>query len=467
MKTFFKSAALVLAAAIALPMYAARGTADFTRFVALGDSYGAGFESGSLNERHQPFGWPTIIAKQVGLKICAPNASAADNCFAIPLVSYPGIPAESVLTPAGPVPGSGRGAPLMSGFGRPYNNLSVPGFTLGAAQALIGTEANSGLAPLILRGLGTEVDQALTLHPTFIAVWLGGNDFLGAVSVGNPAALTSTTAFAAQYKALLDKLVAGAPSAGMVVGTLPENFAAAPLTNTLPPVVFDQNFQPVKFAPLGGATVPLFYLPSGATTPAPVPAGSVVVLAALPKIQTGFGIPPTLAAFPPFNAMPNVGKPLTDADVISPAELTTFTTTLASYNATILAEAAAHNIPVADIKGLFDRFAAATPLKPMQVGPLQLNSSFIRGGLFSLDGTHLTDIGYTLFANEFIKAINAGYGTHIPLANLSQFLQNNDPALQKANGLSFGEDMAAQMIWVFSSAQVPTAPAPRRRTGKH
>ena len=47
----------------------------------------------------------------------------------------------------------------------------------------------------------------------------------------------------------------------MVVGTLPESFAAAPLTNTLPIVVFDSNFQPVK---VGGNTFPLIYLPTGA-----------------------------------------------------------------------------------------------------------------------------------------------------------------------------------------------------------
>lgn len=459
MKNVIKTAACILAAAVAMPVFAARGTADFRTFVVIGDSYGAGYSSGSLNERHQPFGWGTIVAKQVGLQICAPNAAATDNCFAIPLVGYPGIPADSVLTASGPVPLSGSGAPLMSGFGRPYNNLSVPGYTLQAAQVLKGTESNAGLGALILRGLGSEVDQALSLHPTFIAVWLGGNDFLGAVGAGTPGLLTDPATFATEYKALLDKLVAGAPNAGMVVGTLPESFAAAPLTNTLPTVVFDSNFQPVK---VGGNTFPLIYLPTGATTPVPVPTGSVVVLAALPKIQTGLGIPPQLAAFPPFNALPNAGKPLADTDVITPSELTAFATTIQAYNNTITTEAASHNIPVADIRGLFNRFGAATPASPMFLGPIAVNNTFIRGGLFSYDGTHLTDIGYALFADEFIKAINSAYGTHIPLANVSQFLANNDPALTSERG--FGFDFAAQMLWVFSSASTPPAPAPRRRS---
>src|SRR6266576_3615315 len=109
---------------------AARGSADFTRFVALGDSYGAGFYAGSLNQNHQPFGWPAIIARQVGLQICTPSSLATDNCFAIPFISNPGLPGgELVFNGSTLVTIPGSGAPLMAGFGRPYNNLSVPGYT--------------------------------------------------------------------------------------------------------------------------------------------------------------------------------------------------------------------------------------------------------------------------------------------------------------------------------------------------
>ena len=85
------AAALLLAAVVAVPVFAARGSADFSNFVALGDSYGAGFESNSLNERHQVWSWPAIIARQAGLTLCPASATAADNCFAQPLVSYPGL----------------------------------------------------------------------------------------------------------------------------------------------------------------------------------------------------------------------------------------------------------------------------------------------------------------------------------------------------------------------------------------
>src|SRR5690242_6708112 len=91
------AAAVLLLGLVALPMFAQRGSADFGTFVALGDSYGAGFESGGLTETHQVWSWPADIAKQAGLDICPANASATQNCFAVPRISYPGIPAELVL----------------------------------------------------------------------------------------------------------------------------------------------------------------------------------------------------------------------------------------------------------------------------------------------------------------------------------------------------------------------------------
>ena len=50
---------------------------------------------------------------------------------------------------------------------------------------------------------------------------------------------------------------------------------------------------------------------------------------------------------------------------------------------------------------------------------------YITGGFFSLDGVHLTDLGYILFANEYIKAINAAYDEDIPLASITQVFANN------------------------------------------
>src|SRR5687767_15881530 len=97
MKRIKFAAAVLIAVLVAVPVFAARGSANFTRFVALGDSYGAGVESTSLNERHQPWSWPAVIARQVGLNLCPPTAAISDPCFAQPLVSFPGLGPELQL----------------------------------------------------------------------------------------------------------------------------------------------------------------------------------------------------------------------------------------------------------------------------------------------------------------------------------------------------------------------------------
>jgi len=460
------AAVALLAIAVAVPTFAARGKADFTTFVAIGDSYGAGYESGSLNEHHQYFSWPAVIARQVGLRFCQPADTATSDCWAIPLVTYPGLPAgELILTPTGAgltqVPGSG--GPAMFGFGRAYNNLSVPGYTVGAALALTGAEPTAGLGQVILRGRGNEVDQAISLHPTFIAVWLGGNDFLGAVSQGRPSLLTTTTAFTAAYNSMLDKLIAAAPDAGIVVGTLPQNFAAAPLTARIPGVIIN----PATNTPLliNNAPVPLIFDPGDGNIQ-PLPLGSIVLLSALTRLQSGVGIPPNFKAVPPFSALPLVGTPLTDAETITPAEQATFNTQIAAYNAAITASAASHNVAVADIKGLFDRFATSGA-NPIKIGPFAFTNTFGTGGLFSLDGVHLSDTGYILFANEYIKAINTAYGTHIPLGSITWTYQNNDPATADVLGFSFDPGVGAQMTNIFTSATIAVPAQPQKRRAIH
>jgi lysophospholipase L1-like esterase len=458
------AAAALLATVIAVPSFAARGKADFTTFVAIGDSYGAGYEAGSLHERHQIFSWPAIVARQAGLKLCQPTATAADPCFAQPLITYPGLPAgELVLNATGTgitqIPGTG--GPAMFGFGRAYNNLSVPGYTVGAALTLTGAEPTSGLGQVILRGRGNEVDQALSLHPTFIAVWIGGNDFLGAVSQGRPSLLTPVPNFTAAYNMLLDKLIAGAPEAGIVIGTLPANFASAPLTARLPGILLNPaTNQPVI---IGGAPVPLIFDPGDGNVQA-LPAGSIVLLTALTRLQQGAGIPPNFKTIPPFSALPLVGTPLTDTETITPAEQAQFATAIAAYNNVITTAATAKNVAVADIKGLFDRWAISGT-NPVRIGPFAFTNTFATGGLFSLDGVHPSDLGYILFANEYIKAINNEYDQEIPLAGISQLFQNNGAFFPESGptgqSISIPADVAAQMTGVFTSAKVPAPPKRR------
>jgi lysophospholipase L1-like esterase len=434
---------------IAVPSFAATGSAKFTTVVAIGDSYGAGFESNSLNEHHSVFSWPSIVARQVGIPLCTIGSSAADNCFAQPIVSFPGIGPELQLMdistfPPVIAPAAGQGVPLNTTFGRPFNNVSIPGANVADTFTVTGAVAKptrgvEQLAQFILRGPVTEIDSVLALKPTFILVWIGGNDFLGSATNGTTAGLTPLATFTTAYNTMLDKLVAS--GAGVVVGTLPTNPGAVPFFNTVPTVLINPATRTPVIGPTG-QPITLVGQIDASPFVGQLQAGSFITLAGSSLVAQGFGIPPQLKPLiDPTNKLPLFGTPLPDAVILTPAETATLTQRIADYNTAIVASAAAHNVPVADIKGLFDRFATG-----LNVGPFHLTSDFITGGIFSLDGIHLSDIGYTLFANEYIKAINTGYGTHVPLASVTQFMQNNDPATKMVSGAA----AFPGMMWVIS-----------------
>jgi hypothetical protein len=453
MKRYLQSAAAVLlAAVVAVPVFAARGSADFTRFVALGDSYGAGFESSSLNERHQPWSWPAVIARQTGHRLCTPSDTAASDCWAVPLVSFPGIAKELLLqsiAPPSPViaaPAGPLGSPLMTTFARPYNNLSVPGATVGALLAITGAEPPAANEPtvvtfsrFILRGQGSQVQQAVALHPTFIALWIGGNDYLNVMFSGDPSTLTSVSDFKTRYELVLDSLIAGAPTAGMVVGNLPVGIP--PYLRLIPPVVVNPSTgQPLLVDPVTGlpsATgVPLFYLAKtgqkdaqGNDVVAPIASTTLVPFGTREKLAQGYGLPALFKNFPPFSLLPHTGEPLESTDVLTAEEMAAVIARVGEYNAVVNAAAAARDIPVADVAGLFNRVFSATG---EHLGPITVTAAPVTGGFFSYDFFHLTDLGYLLMGNEFIKAINEGYDTQIPLASITQLFTNN--------GAFFGED---------------------------
>jgi hypothetical protein len=440
MKRYLQSAAaFLLAAVVAVPVFAARGTADFSNLVILGDSYGAGFESGSLNANHQQWSWGAVLAKQVGYRLCAPTDSATADCFAVPLVSFPGISNELTLQSIAPspviAPAPGTGQPLMFSFARRYNNLSVPGATVGSLLVVNGGEFPRlgeptvvSFARFILRNQGTQVEQAIAQHPTFIAMWIGGNDYLNVMFSGDPSTITPAAAFKAQYETVLDALIAGAPTAGMVVGNLPSG--VPPYLRLIPPFLVDPSTgQPVL---IGGQRV-FYHVQTGtdaAGNPitAPISETTLIPLQTREKLARGFGLPPIFANIPPFNQLDHVGEPLQSTDVITAEELAVVVGRVAEYNAIINAAASQRNIPVADVAGLFNRVLAPGGLR---LGPITVTGAPVTGGFFSLDFFHLTDMGYLLFANEYIKAINSGYGTQIPLASITQLFANN--------GAFFGE----------------------------
>jgi lysophospholipase L1-like esterase len=381
----------VLAAAVsfALPT-CLRAQAALSVYVSLGDSLAAGFSNGALVESHQRVSVPALIARQARLE-----------GFEQPLVGEPGIPAELALASLVPVPtiapkSADQGAPLNPSLGRPYNNLAVPGATV--QDALV--TQSGGYHDLVLRRQGSQVAQAAALAPTFVTLWIGNNDVLGAVVRGTAVdgvTLTPVAAFKSAYEQLAASLKA--TGAFVIAANLPD-VTAIPFATTLRAVVVDPlTGQPVL---ADGQPVPLL------GSKGPLPTGSLVTLAASPYLTEGIGIP---------SAQGGTGLPLPDEVVLDPAETAAIRDRVKALNQVIRDVCQASGFSLLDVHALMDEVST----RGREVGGVTLTSDFLTGGVFSYDGVHLTDLGYAVVANEWIALINAG-GGHVPLVDLGPFL---------------------------------------------
>jgi lysophospholipase L1-like esterase len=396
------AAAAALAGLLSLPAAFAQGQSgvSFANYVSVGDSLAAGFTSGSLVDTHQANSVPALLARQ-----------AAAQGFEQPTVTEPGLPPELTLVRLVPTPviqpkATAGGQPSNLNLARPYNNLAVPGAT--AVDALNTVSDDGGFHDLILRGFGTQVAQAVAARPTFITLWIGNNDVLGAAIRGRAVdgvTLTPTAIFRQVYQDIVNAL--RTTGARIVAANLPD-VTSIPFVTTIPPVVVNPaTGQP---ALVNGQPVPLLG-PTG-----PLPTGTYVTLAASSLLAQGIGIPQALGG----QAIQSGGTCqgcLPDEVVLDPAEVASIRDHVAANNRAISEIAAGAAIPVLDVNALLAELAGSG----RDIGGTSVSADFLTGGFFSYDGVHPSELGYAIAANEWIRAINATGGT-LPLVDLSGFM---------------------------------------------
>ncbi len=393
-----RTAVVVLVAAF-LPAARVQAQASFTTYVAFGDSLTAGVSNGSLVESHQSLSYPALLARQAGV-----------STFEQPLISQPGIPAEltlvTLIPPVLAAKATNLGAAMRLDLARPYNNLGVPGariVDLLTRVTDVGGPGGSGpgFHDLILRGKGTALAQGISLKPTTVTLWIGNNDVLAAAVAGRAidgVTLTPLATFQASYQTVVDALK-GSGATTIVAANIPD-VTTIPFVTTIRPIVVS----PTTGAPVlvNGQTVPLLG-PNG-----PLPANSLVTLAASPLLLKGDGIP---------TALGGTGRGLPDEVILDLNEVAVIRERVAQYNQVIATICQAAGIPVLDVNG----FLTDVAVNGRMVGGVSLTSAYLSGGLFGYDGIHPTDLGYALIANEWIRLINAR-GAQLEEVNLGPYL---------------------------------------------
>jgi hypothetical protein len=369
------------------------GTLDVSMFTVIGSSVSAGFSCGGLGGLTQERSFPALMADAMGI----------GDQFEQPLISDPGIPAqlELAMTPTGQLslrPRSSQGTPMNAALARPYNNLAVPGTTTYSVVRDDGTDPGT-LSELILRGNGTQVDQAILLDPSLVFVWVGISDVLGGVIAGYIKEWETVTTLVWGETALLalftylDTRI----DADVVVADLPD-------VTRIPYVT---------------------YLTKGRSSPL---TDSLGVQTVFPVITNWDGIIRQstsedyilLSALDSLATDPTYGQPsspLIDSHVLDEYEVFDLQTRVIMLNGLIDHYATQYGHTMIDVNDRFEGFAPRRAGSVNQSGPtFNLDGRFtLDGGMtYSLDGVHPSSVGYVLLANHFIDSLNELFEAEIP-----------------------------------------------------
>lgn len=370
----------------------------FERYVSIGNSITAGIQSGGLNDSLQAVAYPVLLARAMG------------SVFFVPYLRRPGCPPpiDTIFTQHRLLGLAANFCALRaSQFPPPFiSNLGVPG-----AEVLEAFNySDPGIIPAatdvfrtFLLGGYTQVAAARRARPTFVSVWLGNNDVLGAIldttDAGNPTLVTTPATFTTRFTALLDSLdQIGTIQGGVLIGAV--QAAVAPYAS-----------QGRAYAAAAAAIPTLIVLPNCLAAIA-IPGGTPPLDSARVLIPFHYGAPLVGRAA--------AGIPTTldcsVAQVISPTEALNMISSVAQYNATISAAATARGWAYVDPNPVLAALLA-TPgaIRPFPAFPPDPNRAVAPfGTAISRDGIHPSTSTQRLVAQALQAAINTRYGTSIP-----------------------------------------------------
>ncbi len=358
----------------------------FATTVFLGDSLTAGYQNGSLLDTQQPNGYASLIAQQAGFAIT------------LPLIAPPGAPAVLELTSTGFPPGiqaeSGTTTGRDNGSAQP-TDLAVPGHKLhdllNDAPTATPTSDEDIITDLVLGfplgNTNTQIQEAVSLKPTTVFLWIGNDDALQADESGDPTSMTAVSSFTSDFTQLMTTLQG--TKANLFVANIPD-VTAIPYLTPAATVIAD-------LATATGQSAAAIGVGLGINTGDFVNAtGLSDIESQLPAISQG-GAPTAL----PGNA------------VLTAAEVATVQATINSYNQVIQQQASAAGATLVDMHSYFATLSAG-----VSINGVNATESFL-GGLFGLDGIHPTNTGYALLANQFLAATNAKLSLSTATVNVS------------------------------------------------
>lgn len=108
--------------------------------------------------------------------------------------------------------------------------------------------------------------------------------------------------------------------------------------------------------------------------------------------------------------------PIPNRFILTLSEIASIENAITNYNAILKNIATAEGLAFVDVNAFFAKIKSG-----FIYNGVTINSAFVSGSAYSLDGLNLTARGNALLANEFIKAINATYRSTIPQVDAMKY----------------------------------------------
>lgn len=386
---------------------------NFSKFISIGNSLTAGFADGGLYLEGQQNAFPLLIAEKMKAHgggdfkspfFTAEQSNGSGYLRLKALVN--GQPVTETVTDKLAIRGqSPTGGYLYTKYTEEINNLGVPGMRLDVVK-IPGVGALNPYFERLLPDnavLSTSyINYATTKNHTFFSFSLGNNDALGyatngAVTTDLTNRLTDTATFGVNLREFITALTSNKQKG--VIATVPD-VSAIPFLTTVTRQALLQAATAASKAQGGPEVTALFIATKSGTRPATdkdlfvLPFASSGLLGKLTKPNQPYGIHPE--------------NPIESKYVLDETEVNEVQTRIAQYNEKIKEVAKNKDLAVADIHSFLNKVKNGYVYNGVTI-----SNKYITGNVFSLDGVHLTPMGYAIMANIFIESINAKYGTQL------------------------------------------------------
>ena len=409
------------------------GDADFSKTIAIGGNFMAGYQDDALYMKGQQYCIPALLAEQFKLVGGAMfNQALMPDNHGLGLNSKPWeswfvTPAKlgyktdcagvTSLFPNKSSISVFAATPYLTGVaGNTVQNMAVPfantadyfNPSFGTAFSPTGNRNPYYNRFASLPGTSTLYQDAKHQNASFVTAWVGMEDIFNYASTGGTSGAIPSAAVFSNY---LDTLLGGLTANGAkgVIANIPDfrSFPYYTLVAWNNAVLVQSQVDSLNDVYVtAGFTQINFHLGSNGF----IISDSTETNGYVRQLHAGeyitLSVPIDSMKCSKYGLLVNL---INDRYALDSTEVYAIDQATSSYNAVISQKAAQYNLALVDMNSYFRTVASG-----IKWNGIDFNAQFISGGFFSLDGYHPNQKGYALIANEFIRAINSKYNSFIP-----------------------------------------------------